>query len=768
MKLLLKSLCQRENIPQALSLALILVVTATSAIIIFLVHNALKDISNEYSSNDSARRTLRSLSTQTLEIEATAPIYFKELFNTTKHWASASKSPFKVPRLSLPANLNNTNLPIEEVDGLLNQVNSNIKRLEQTAEDGILVMHELHSIQTQLKEGQDKLESAIRTFQKSIEKLSSQAPNGGNKVQPSSNNLLWATKLQKEESDLTARLEQFRFLSSASEVRNWKEELFYPSFLRLKELLRSAPPASLAMADISEDKLEQISELVLGPEQAISESPSKNGLSSSSLFDLSQRRRALEEKRIDLQSTIDDILTELHTANEEIDTISLRTAEAVRLRVIDQLTIASHKMNWLSSMSLALVLSLGVLLPFAIRKQLTRLMILNKELQKAKDSADIAAKAKAEFLANMSHEIRTPMNGVLGMTQLALELSPTPQIKECLDTIQSCGQGLLGIINDILDLSKIEAGKFSIVPELFNPRRLFDLRLKPFELAAQEKQIHFAVDVSPQVPQSLVGDSLRIIQILNNLLSNAIKFTPQNGTIAFSVSWDESSPGRTWLTFIIQDSGVGIAADHLPLIFTPFSQADASTAKRYGGTGLGLSITHRLVQLMGGSITVESQPGRGSTFRVKLPAAGGNLDTAIAHESSGSSNNTSPQRLEILVVEDNLVNQKLAQRMLQTRGHTVTVAADGEQAIHAFSQKQFDLILMDCQMPGMDGFQTTRAIRKLEVATSRTIPIIALTASVLDEDRRRCEEAGMDGHLAKPIDFTQLEQLLNRLAHTTQ
>jgi signal transduction histidine kinase/ActR/RegA family two-component response regulator len=459
----------------------------------------------------------------------------------------------------------------------------------------------------------------------------------------------------------------------------------------------------------------------------------------------------------------------LHNAFEEIsnnystiNSLSPNSAEQFRQNVLEQLSIASNTMSWMSSMSLALVLCLGVLLPFAIHKQLSRLRTLNKELQKAKDSADIAAKAKAEFLANMSHEIRTPMNGVLGMTQLALELSPTPQIKECLDTINSCGQGLLGIINDILDLSKIEAGKFSIVPELFNPRSLFELRLKPLELAAQEKHILFVIDVSAQVPQCLVGDSLRIVQILNNLLSNAIKFTPENGNISISVNWEEPSPGRAWLNFKIQDSGIGISPGHLKLIFTPFSQADASTAKRYGGTGLGLSITHRLVQLMGGTITVESQPGRGSTFRVKLPAAGGNLDTAIAQESNGSSS-PSPQRLEILVVEDNIVNQKLAQRMLQTRGHTVTVAADGEQAIHAFSQKQFDLILMDCQMPGMDGFQTTRAIRKLEVTASRTIPIIALTASVLDEDRRRCEEAGMDGHLAKPIDFGQLEQLLSRL-----
>ena len=382
--------------------------------------------------------------------------------------------------------------------------------------------------------------------------------------------------------------------------------------------------------------------------------------------------------------------------------------------------------------------------------------------------SDEESKSKSSFLAMMSHEMRTPMNAIIGMTNIAKSTQDVERKDYALHKIEDASNHLLGVINNILDMSKIEADKLELCPVAFDFGEMIDKVISFINFRVAEKNQKLSVDIDGDIPRVLICDDQRLAQVIANLLSNAVKFTPGNGAISLRAKLKESEGGICTIGFDISDTGIGIREDQQASLFNPFQQAQSSTTREYGGTGLGLSISKRIVELMGGSISVTSTPGEGATFsftiRTERPGAqtpGGLNSLPDPEQKQEPAQAGSFEGYCVLLAEDVDINREIVTTLLEPTGLKIDCAENGEEAVRIFRRQPeaYSLILMDVQMPVMDGFEATRVIRSLPVPNAKTIPIIAMTANVFKDDIANCLKAGMNGHIGKPVDFNAVIQL---------
>jgi signal transduction histidine kinase/ActR/RegA family two-component response regulator len=394
---------------------------------------------------------------------------------------------------------------------------------------------------------------------------------------------------------------------------------------------------------------------------------------------------------------------------------------------------------------------------------LTNAMIrneINASLVAAREEALAGNRAKSAFLSNMSHEMRTPLNAITGMIAIAKSADDISKKDECLDKMEEASFHLLGVINDVLDMSKIEANKLELAPVDFSFNRLIQRVVTVNSFQIEHKELDFKLELDPEIPDALYGDDQRISQAVTNIFANAIKFTPKGGKVLLRTRLLEASPAGVYLIRItVTDSGIGIGPEQLERLFEPFQQAENTTTRRFGGTGLGLAISKRILSLMDGDISVESEQGKGSTFELTIPLerARESLETVDADEQDlahpAQSDETDLVGRRVLLAEDIEVNREIVCALMEPFGIEVECATNGIEAVELFERdpQRYDLILMDMQMPEMDGLDATRRIRALPTPWAREIPIVALTANVFKDDINRCFEAGMNDHLGKPL-----------------
>jgi PAS domain S-box-containing protein len=378
------------------------------------------------------------------------------------------------------------------------------------------------------------------------------------------------------------------------------------------------------------------------------------------------------------------------------------------------------------------------------------------ELVRARQEALEASRVKSQFLANMSHEIRTPLNGILGMTQLMLEATPHGEQRELLDAVHVSGQTLLALINDILDLSKVESGRLELERVSFSPRDVLQRAVQTAEVRAKQKGLPVHLELDPELPRLVMGDPTRTYQVLVNLVGNAVKFT-ERGEVRVV-----ARRGERGLRVEVRDTGIGIAAEQLPRVFEAFRQGDGSITRRYGGTGLGLAISRKLSEAMGGVLSVTSRDGEGSCFVAELPLVEATKD--LPPRPSADVGPTAHRPLLVLMAEDNAINALVVRKLLEREGHGVVHVTSGVGAVEATSRQAFDLVLMDMQMPELDGLEATRQIRERERRLGGHLPICALTANAMKGDIERCHQAGMDDYLTKPVELAVLRRKLRHLS----
>ena len=405
----------------------------------------------------------------------------------------------------------------------------------------------------------------------------------------------------------------------------------------------------------------------------------------------------------------------------------------------------------------------GKALLYSLVRDVTRRVEAEQRLKEAMHAAEASCRAKGEFLANMSHEVRTPMNGILGMLQLLGGTRLDAQQQELLSMALGSGKSLLHVINDILDLSRVEAGKMELNREPFSLKSMLDGIMSLFVKRVGEKGLRLSYDISPDLGPVYVGDEGRLRQVLLNLVGNAVKFTDRGEVSVLASSWPEG-PG---LKFDVRDTGIGIPEDRQQAIFEPFTQVDGSHTRAYEGSGLGLRIASRLAELMGGDIRVQSEPGKGSTFTFFMQTEAGSLDPVCAPSGPKPALKSVARELRVLVAEDNRVNQIAVKMMLERMGHRVEVVENGEKAVQALGSDSFDVVLMDIQMPVMDGVEALKRIRSGQDGVARPdIPVLALTAHAMKGERENFLKMGMDGYIAKPVVMEELQEELTTFART--